>query len=131
MATELAFAKRHQKPLSLAVWDVDHFKKYVDSPRQHNQLAEEADTIYAFDDGYATMDGGGRYLRRRTSKPDFKNFLEDFDPGNSEREIRKRRKKLANNGEKLRAILVYNWQIGLTVASHYILFHFIFVYISI
>ena len=80
--------------------DVDHFKKYVQSTtdHHHHQLSEEADLIYNFDDD-ATMDGGGRSLRRRTSKPDFKNFLEDFDPGNSEREIRKRKKKLAHNGK--------------------------------
>ena len=64
-----------------------------------NQLTEEVDMPFNTDEAYATMDGGGRSLRRRTSKPDFKNFLEDFDPGNSEREVRKRKKKLAVNGK--------------------------------
>ena len=31
MATELAFAQRHKKPLSLAIMDVDHFKKFNDT----------------------------------------------------------------------------------------------------
>ena len=64
-----------------------------------SQLTEEIDMPFNTDDTYATMDGGGRSLRRRTSKPDFKNFLEDFDPGNSDREMRKRKKKLASNGK--------------------------------
>ena len=64
-----------------------------------SQLTEEVDMPFNTDETYATMDGGGRSLRRRTSKPDFKNFLEDFDPGNSDREMRKRKKKLAGNGK--------------------------------
>ena len=85
--------------------DVDHFKKYVESTHQQQPMSEEASSVsdmsvYNFEDSYVTTDGGGRSLRRRTSKPDFKNFLENFDPGNSEREIRKRKKKLAHNGKK-------------------------------
>ena len=80
--------------------DVDNFKKYVEHSLEDLQLSEETDmSVYNFEDNYSTTDGGGRSLRRRTSKPDFKNFLENFDPGNSEREIRKRKKKQANNSE--------------------------------
>ena len=84
--------------------DVDHFKKYVEGADQQHNLSEEASSVsdmsvFNFEDNYVTTDGGGRSLRRRTSKPDFKNFLENFDPGNSEREIRKRKKKLAHNGK--------------------------------
>ena len=80
--------------------DVDNFKKYVENSLEDLQLSEETDmSVYNFEDNYSTTDGGGRSLRRRTSKPDFKNFLENFDPGNSEREIRKRKKKQANNSE--------------------------------
>ena len=31
IATELAFSRRHKKPLSLAILDVDHFKKFNDT----------------------------------------------------------------------------------------------------
>ena len=80
--------------------DVDNFKKYVENSLEDLQLSEETDmSVYNFEDNYSTTDGGGRSLRRRTSRPDFKNFLENFDPGNSEREIRKRKKKQANNSE--------------------------------
>ena len=84
--------------------DDDHFKKYVESTDQQHNLSEEASSVsdmsvFNFEDNYVTTDGGGRSLRRRTSKPDFKNFLENFDPGNSEREIRKRKKKLAHSGK--------------------------------
>ena len=80
--------------------DVDNFKKYVENSLEDLQLSEETDmSVYNFEDNYSTTDGGGRSLRRRTSKPDFKNFLENFDPGNSEREIRKRKKKQANSSE--------------------------------
>ena len=84
--------------------DVDHFKKYVEGRDQQHNLSEEASSVsdmsvFNFEDNYVTTDGGGRSLRRRTNKPDFKNFLENFDPGNSEREIRKRKKKLAHSGK--------------------------------
>ena len=80
--------------------DVDNFKKYVENSLEDLQLSEETVmSVYNFEDNYSTTDGGGRSLRRRTSRPDFKNFLENFDPGNSEREIRKRKKKQANNSE--------------------------------
>ena len=81
--------------------DVDSFKKYVENRLDELQLLEETDmnNIYNFEETYSSTDGGGRSLRRRTSKPDFKNFLENFDPGNSEREIRKRKKKQAHNSK--------------------------------
>ena len=80
--------------------DVDNFKKYVENSLEDLQLSEETDmSVYNFEDNYSTTDGGGRSLRRRTSRPDFKNFLENFDPGNSEREIRKRKKKQAHHSK--------------------------------
>lgn len=97
--------------------DVDQFKKYVEAKEQQNRplTAEEADmSVFNFEDSYVTTDGGGRSLRRRTSKPDFKNFLENFDPGNSEREIRKRKKKLAHRARGRGAI--YDSQ-GLLIAT--------------
>ena len=83
--------------------DVDSFRKYVESKeyKKNSLTTENADmSVFNFEDSYVTTDGGGRSLRRRTSKPDFKNFLENFDPGNSEREIRKRKKKSAHHGRK-------------------------------
>ena len=80
--------------------DIDHFKKYSEYEQEDLQMSEETDmSVYNFEETYATTDGGGRSLRRRTSRPDFKNFLENFDPGNSEREIRKRKKKQAHNSK--------------------------------
>ena len=73
----------------------------ADGSSQGQVVNDEIDGMGMDDYPYATMDGGGRSLRRRTSRPDFKNFLEDFDPGKSEREIRKRKKKeKANPGIK-------------------------------
>ena len=80
--------------------DIDQFKKYSEYEQEDLQMSEETDmSVYNFEETYSTTDGGGRSLRRRTSRPDFKNFLENFDPGNSEREIRKRKKKQAHHSK--------------------------------
>lgn len=85
--------------------DADLFNRYSENKEQAQDMNNEGDmSVFNFEDSSVSTDGGGRSLRRRTSRPDFKNFLENFDPGNSNRELRKKKKKLAHRGEAFKSI---------------------------
>ena len=86
--------------------DADLFNRYSEHKEQAQDMNNEGDmSVFNFEDSSVSTDGGGRSLRRRTSRPDFKNFLENFDPGNSNRELRKKKKKLAHRGEACKSII--------------------------